>query len=153
MDKRDMDFMFQVYASTRLEEMSATGWGEPAIHAFLRDQFFIQHAHYSRHHAEGEFSIILLDQSPAGRLYLDYPKNEIRIIDIALLPRFRQKGIGTRIFHMLISRADDQGLELSLHVERQNPILAWYLRLGFEIKKDLGVYLYMERASRIHANP
>ncbi|VFQ46103.1 GNAT family N-acetyltransferase [Desulfoluna butyratoxydans] len=150
-DKKDTEFLFQVYASTRLEEMSSTGWGEPEIHAFLRDQFALQHAHYSRHHAEGDFSVILLDKAPVGRLYLDASRDGIRIMDIALLPRFRKQGIGTRIFQDLIARADGEALGLSLHVERHNPILAWYHRLGFETRKDLGVYLYLERVPKARA--
>jgi ribosomal protein S18 acetylase RimI-like enzyme len=70
---------------------------------------------------------------------------EIRIVDIALLPEYRGMRIGTRLLRALISESEESGKPLSIHVERFNPALRLYERLGFRQKADKDVYLLMER--------
>lgn len=143
----DSEFSYKVYASTRSEEMSVTGWSETEIDAFLRMQFSLQHTHYRQNYAQAAFDLILIDGLPAGRLYVDRQKEQIIVIDIALLPEFRGRGAGGRIMRELAEEADRRGVSMSLHVERHNPILAFYQRLGFREKGVYGVYYQMERPS------
>src|SRR5204863_10048783 len=92
----DMDFLCRVYASTRQDEMAlVTDWSEAQKTAFLQMQFNAQHAHYAEHYAHAQFQIILLDGAPIGRLYVDRRVKEIRIVDISLLPEYRNRGIGS----------------------------------------------------------
>ena len=60
-------------------------------------QFDAQHAHYQEHYAGAAFDVILVDGQPAGRLYVAREADEIRIVDIALLPEFCNRGIGTTL--------------------------------------------------------
>ncbi len=143
---QDQEFLYQVYASTRLMELAVTGWTQEAVDNFLRQQFDFQHQDYMKNYRSAQFDLILGDHNPIGRLYLDRRQKEIRIIDIALLPQFRRQGIGAGIFRDLINEADEHQLHLSLHVETDNPILPFYERLSF--KKDQkvqGAYYFMER--------
>lgn len=141
----DREFLYGVYASTRQEELAATGWGAAEIETFLRMQFNLQHAQY-QNYPTASFDVILVDDVPAGRFYVDRGKEEIRLVDIALLPEFRGRGIGSRLIGDLVREADTKGLVLSLHVERNNPILGFYSAQGFRTKAERGIYLYMERA-------
>jgi ribosomal protein S18 acetylase RimI-like enzyme len=143
--EKDVDFLYHVYASTRQMEMSATGWDEAQIEAFLRMQFRLQHTQYTQNYPNASLNIILIDGIPAGRLYVSRAKDTMRIIDITLLPEFRGKGIGGRIMKDLAVEADARGLVMSLHVEVNNPILTLYKSLGFEGKELRGIYYYMER--------
>lgn len=142
---QDKAFLYRVYASTRLPEMAVTGWSEPQIQAFLQMQFEWQHAQYLQNYPGASFDVILIDNTPAGRFYVDRTKGDLRIIDIALLPEFRGRGIGGRIMHGLIGEADAKGLGVSLHVEKNNPVREFYKRLGFEEKEFRGIYCYMEK--------
>ena len=54
------------------------------------------------------------------------------------------RGIGTTLLHGLQSEAAAAGKPLRLHVERFNPALRLYERLGFQQIEDRGVYLFME---------
>ena len=144
----DEEFLYLVYASTREEELAQTGWDETQKAAFLRMQFDAQSRYYEEHYRGAEFSVILSNGLPAGRLYVTRWPEEIRIVDIALLPRHRGMEIGTRLLKDLISESEESGKPLSIHVERFNPALRLYERLGFEKKVDKGVYLLMERALR-----
>jgi GNAT superfamily N-acetyltransferase len=141
----DGEFLYRVYASTREEELARTGWDEAQKAAFLRMQFDAQSSYYEEHFRGEEFSVILSDGHPAGRLYVARWQEDIRIVDIALLPAYRGKGIGTRLLNDLISASEESGKPLSIHVERFNPALHLYERLGFRVVADKGVYLLMER--------
>jgi ribosomal protein S18 acetylase RimI-like enzyme len=142
----DLEFLYNVYASTRMEEMALTGWSEQQVEEFLRMQFRLQHVQYMKNYREGgAFDIILVDGAPAGRLYVQRKKNDIRIVDIALMSGFRRKGIGAKIMNDLAAEADQKNLPLSLHVEQNNPAMGLYERMGFEKKDLVGIYFFMER--------
>ena len=90
--------------------------------------------------------MILAGDEPAGRLYVARWEDEIRIVDIALLPAFRGRGIGGALLGDLIAEADAAGKPLSIHVEQNNPARSLYERLGFEEAGEFGVYVLMKRA-------
>jgi GNAT superfamily N-acetyltransferase len=142
----DRALLLAVYASTRAEELAVVPWDEPTKQAFLAQQFEAQDVHYKRHYPDATFELIEVDGEPAGRLYVDRRKEEIRIIDIALLPPFRGRGIGAALLRELIDEADANGRKLSIHVERENRARTLYERLGFaEVSDEGGVYVLMER--------
>ena len=108
-------------------------------------QFDAQDAHYREHYAGATYEVIEVDGVPAGRLYVHRRPKEIRLVDIALLPRFRGTGIGTRLLAELIAEAKGRGVSLTIHVEMSNPARRLYERLGFAPVEEHGVYLLMER--------
>jgi GNAT superfamily N-acetyltransferase len=140
----DDGFLAGLYASTRELELSQVPWSAGQKAAFLRMQFDAQCAHYRQHYADASFDVVLVDGEPAGRLYVARWPNEIRIVDIAFLPDRRGRGIGTRLIGSLQREAGDRGVPLTIHVERLNPALALYERLGFTMAEDKGVYLFLE---------
>jgi len=142
---QDAAFLCQVYESTRQDEMASTGWTAEEIRGFLRMQFWLQHTQYLQNYDSASFDMILVNNSRAGRLYVNRSRDDMRIIDIALLPEFRRQGVGSRILGDLIVEADQKGLLLSLHVEQNNPVLSWYERLGFKKAGVNGIYVFMKR--------
>lgn len=106
-------------------------------------QFEAQHRHYHQYYPGSSFDIIECAGEPVGRLYVDRAEKEIRIIDISLLPESRGLGIGTRFLLGLQKEAREAGKTLSIHVEKFNPALRLYQRLGFKPVEDKGVYLQM----------
>jgi ribosomal protein S18 acetylase RimI-like enzyme len=140
----DEAFLERVYASTREEELALTGWSAAQKQAFLTGQFRAQHDHYRRHYPRARFDIIEIDDEAAGRLYVDRGANEVRIVDIALLPAFRGQGIGGVLLRALLDESAVAGRTVSIHVERMNPALRLYRRLGFQVAQDDGgIYLLM----------
>jgi GNAT superfamily N-acetyltransferase len=140
----DQNFLFKLYASTRKEEVAQTGWTDFEQENFLRQQFLAQHQFYTEQFSNAEFKIILADNKAIGRLYMDYRDDEIRVIDISLLPGFRNKGIGSGLLSDILSRAKKLNKPVRIHVERYNPALKLYNRLGFVRIGDTGVYYLME---------
>lgn len=144
--EQDTEFLYLVYAGTRDEEIAITGWSEEQKQEFLHMQFNLQHTQYLQNYRDAAFEIILVDNVPAGRLYVDRREKEIRLIDLALLPEFRRQGIGTAILKDLIAESDEKNLPLNFHVERFNPARRLYERVGFKMKEDKGMHFFMEKA-------
>lgn len=144
--ENDLDFLKGVYASTRLDELKATGWTQAQLEEFLAMQFNAQHTFYKEQFAKADFDIVQCNGDDVGRLYLDDRDEEIRIVDIALLPPFRGLGLGTRLLNQVMTRADSERKLVRIHVEKNNPALTLYQRLGFTEVADKGVYLLMEKS-------
>lgn len=143
--EEDMELLFRLYASTRAEEMSMiVDWTDEQKEAFLRMQFQAQHAWYQEHYIGAQFDLLLVDGAPAGRLYVHRREAEIRLMDISLLPELRGSGIGTQLLRELMSEAEAAGKSLTIHVEKYNPAMRLYLRLGFKPIEDRGPYDLLE---------
>jgi ribosomal protein S18 acetylase RimI-like enzyme len=147
----DREFLYRVYASTRAEELAVVPWDDSEKDAFLRAQFDAQDRWYREHYAGASFDVVLIDGEPAGRLYVYRSAAEIRIVDIALLPERRGRGVGTALLRDLLAEADAAGKRVTIHVERFNPALRLYERLGFAVAEDKGVYLLLLREDRLVA--
>ena len=142
--EQDEDFLLTVYASPREDELRATNWDDREKETFLRMQFSAQHQYYQEHYCDAAFDLILLDDEPIGRLYLQRRKDEFRIVDIALLAQYRGKGIGGKMLRDILLEAGTAGLLVRIHVEHNNPAMNLYVRLGFKKVSDHGVYHLME---------
>ena len=140
----DRDLLLQVYASTREEELRLVDWSADQKAAFVRMQFEAQDAYYREHYDPATFDVIDLDGEPVGRLYVARWDDEIRIIDVTLLPEHRGLGIGTTLIRGLLDEAAATGKRLSIHVESNNPARRLYERLGFEEVAEHGLYRLME---------
>jgi GNAT superfamily N-acetyltransferase len=127
----DEEFSFKVYASTRADEMNLVDWSDQQKQAFLRMQFKAQGQHYRNHYPTAQYYVIQRDGVDAGRLFRDLSGKELLLMDIVLLPQYRNAGIGTEIIKELIKEAGQLGLPLVLHVEFFNPVISLYTRLGF----------------------
>lgn len=130
--KDDQDFLIAVYGATRQEEIAQAGWDEDTVARFVRMQFDAQHAHYQQHHPHGTFDVVLHHEQAAGRLYVSRGPERVHVVDIAMLPSFRGHGIGSALMLQLMHEAQRDGKCVTIHVEVNNPALAWYQRLGFK---------------------
>lgn len=145
---QDEDFLYRVYAASREEELAPLNWSDSQKHDFLRMQFGFQHKYYTQQFIDAEFMIIQRDGDPIGRLYLHRRKDEIRIVDIALLPEYRGAGIGTYLIENILAEAEARRFPVRLYVEKFNRALRLYQRLGFTVFQDAGINLLMEWSPR-----
>lgn len=147
----DQPFLLRLYASTREDELAQVEWKEGELEAFIEQQFEAQHQYYQQTFLGAAFDLILLDGKPAGRLYIHRRADEIRLIDIALLPEHRGAGLGGQLMKTILDEGQKVGKPVRIHVERFNPALHLYQRLGFENVEDQGVYYLMEWRPRMPA--
>lgn len=140
----DLPFLFELYASTRADEMALVNWSDLEKHQFLTMQFHAQHTYYMEHYQEATFDLMLWQGEPIGRLYVEEWPAELRIIDIALLPPYRNRGVGEYFLKKLMQRASAAHKGVSIHVETNNPAMRLYKRLHFRKVSEHGVYDLME---------
>ena len=141
----DREALFRIYASTRTEELSQTGWSDDIKARVLGMQFEAQDRYYREVYPAATFDVVEVSGEPAGRLYLHRGSDEIRIIDIALLPEFRGRGLGSSLLRSVLDEADSAGRPVTIHVEQHNPALRLYERLGFQVRDNRGLYYFLER--------
>ncbi|MEM1270029.1 MAG: N-acetyltransferase [Bacteroidota bacterium] len=139
----DLPFLRALYASTREAEMRLSGWPPAQQAAFLRGQFEAQRAQYRQSMPDARFDIVEIDGAPAGRLYVDERPDDVRLVDIALLPEYRDQGIGRSLIEVLIEQAGDR--PVTFHVFFGSPAIRLYYRLGFTFRHVDGAYLLLER--------
>jgi ribosomal protein S18 acetylase RimI-like enzyme len=139
----DEEFLVALYRSTRESELALVNWDDGQKAAFIQQQFDAQHRYYQQVYPDGSFEVILAGGQAAGRLYLATEPDDTLIIDVAMLPRFQNQGIGTALVTEVLADAATRGASVTIHVERNNPALRWYGRLGFRPVEDQGVYLLL----------
>src|SRR5438128_982607 len=110
----DEFFLYQVYASTREEELAPLGWNGSQKTAFLQMQFNAQHQAYQADYPDADFLIIQAGDRPVGRIYVQRGESEILIIDLAVLPQ-HQTGIGTAVLRDVLAEADRLGKPVRGH--------------------------------------
>lgn len=141
----DEEFLFSVYAGVRADELAVLDWNDARKDAFLRLQFAHQKADYLRRFPAADLSIIEYSGEPAGRLWVHRSPEEIRLLDIALLPPYRNLGIGSMLIGQLITEAQNHRKPLRHMVHSTNTgAIRLYTRLGFSVLQDVQMYLVMQ---------
>lgn len=141
----DMDFLREVFSSTRIQEFMSADLQIEQIESLLASQFLTQHDYYRRHYPHGRFDIIMQGERNIGRLYHDWSGDVVRVIDIALLPAYRGAGIGTRLMRAMVAEAAAKHAPMQLYVESNNPVRTLYRTLGFLPTGENGIYELMRR--------
>lgn len=143
----DEAFLLALYADTRRDEMGLTGWPPKQIEQFLEMQFEAQRRHYTAHYPSAAHDVILVDGVAAGRLWVHRGPDEIRLLDIALRPLFRNRGVATTLIGALQDEARRNGVPLRHSVVKENTgALRLYERLGFHITGEIPTHHQMEWA-------
>jgi ribosomal protein S18 acetylase RimI-like enzyme len=140
----DEPFLYEVYASTREAELAPLAWDDATKEAFLRSQFTAQDYSYRRGHPNASFDVVTIDGRPAGRLYVDRGADAIHVIEIALLPEHRGRGVGSELLRALLEEGLSTATPVTLNALRSSAALSLYRRLGFEIVQEDDVYLKLE---------
>jgi ribosomal protein S18 acetylase RimI-like enzyme len=142
----DDEFLLKVYGSTRADELAqVTWWDNAQKESFLRFQLDMQRRTYFERFPDAQYSIILYDGAPVGRIWIGRNAEEIRLLDIAILPAGRNNGIGATLLRQLKDEARQMGRALRHMVDKTNDgALRFYTRLDFRITEDAGTHVRME---------
>ncbi len=126
----DETFLFELYASTRQEELDAWGWPAEMRQQFLAMQF---QASLGLRTAfpNAEFQIVLVDGVNVGRFVVNRTPEELRVVDMALLPQHRNAGLGSALLQRVFGEAMGTKKPLRLEVMKTNRAARLYQRLGF----------------------
>jgi len=140
----DDAFLREVYASVRAQEMAMVPWSDEEKAAFLKSQFDAQDSYYRAQFPAAEFQVIMNDDAPVGRLYVLRGGDEIRILDVSILPDARSQGIGTSLMKPLLEEAVAANKPVTIWVENFNPSQTLFRRLGFSVIHEDGFNQLLE---------
>src|SRR4051794_36843744 len=150
----DEPFRFQLFCQSRPAEFALLQLEAAAFEQLLRFQFQAQASSYSAKFPNARFDIIELDDRPIGRIVVDRPGAVLHIVDQAIIPVLRNRGIGTAIMKALMGEAAETALPVRLKVASSNdPSMRLYLRLGFVPIASDPLYIEMEWRPPAPATP
>jgi len=141
----DEALLLSVYDSSRADELAPVQWQEGQREAFVKWQFDLQRREYDARFPDAEYAVILVDDQPAGRIWIGRDTEEIHLLDIVVLPEFQNRGVGRALLKGLIDEARQTGKALRHYVFVMNAdALRFYERLGFVVIEEIGAYKHME---------
>ena len=143
-DARPADTEFEqfLYASTR-DDLRPLG--HEVFEGLVGMQFRAQSMALRLDHPSAKRQIVVVDRSPVGRLVVDLSGTHVELLDLAVLPEFRNHGIGTGVLRGVCAQADRLNHAVRLLVEKQNRSVRLFERLGFVVRGEEGMYLAMVR--------
>jgi ribosomal protein S18 acetylase RimI-like enzyme len=147
----DEPLLYRVYASAREQEFGLAGWDDHQKTTLLQMQFRAQSFSYRQNFSDSGYQVILKGDQPVGRLFIHRGACEIRVVDIGLLPEYRNQGIGGALLQAVLNEADAARKPVRLHVATFNRAVRLYERLGFASISSDGIHFEMEWSPRIHA--
>lgn len=136
-------FLLELYASTR-EDLAGLACDGEGLRNLVRMQFKAQQQYYIAQFPLAAAQLVLLDDSPVGRVIVERGATAMRLVDICLLPGFQRRGIGQHLLRLLMAQAARAALPLRLSVLLGNPAQRLYQRLGFVAGAAAGIHLPME---------
>ena len=140
----DEAFLLELYESSRGDDLRGLGWDEKRISEFLEMQHEAQQRFFDSEYKGANDQIILREDTPLGRLMVDRREHEIRCIDVALLPEYRNAGIGTLLLRQLQEEANRGRKPLRVQIIRFNRAVNLLERLGFARTSETGTHFQME---------
>jgi ribosomal protein S18 acetylase RimI-like enzyme len=140
----DDEFLYKVYESTRVDEFAALGWSEQQLEALLRMQFEAQRKSYGDQFPAAKQRIIVYKDNKVGHMITAYKDESLVLVYVALLPEYRNRGIGTRLIQDLQREAMERDMPLRLHVLPHSAASRLYERLGFSAVDEGVPYVAME---------
>jgi ribosomal protein S18 acetylase RimI-like enzyme len=141
----DRDFRYALFCDSRLPEWEPVRLQPALFEHLMQHQFMAQTVSYLNLFPKAHFDIIELGTEPIGRIVVDRPGTVLHIVDQAIVPYMRNRGIGTAIMQSLMDEARAAGLPVRLQVASSNdPSMRLYARLGFVPIQETPAYIEME---------
>ncbi len=143
-EEDDHPDLLRIFIHSRPELMAAVAdWELQSQNVFLGQQFQIQLDQYKNQYPQGRFDAVLAGEIIIGRLFTAKIENCLHLVDISLLPDYRNKGIGSSLMIDLLREAGTAGMNVRLHVLKDNAATRLYRRLGFMTKTEAGLHQTM----------
>ena len=141
---QDEPFLYDLYFAIRGPEFALAPITEAQRVALIEMQFRAQMNAYAAMYPNTCYHIVLLDSRPIGRLWVARQEDAYDLVDIAILPDLRNKGIGAALIQRLQADAQQAKLPIRSMVLRFSPgSLRFHQRLGFQIVREDVMHFHM----------
>ncbi len=104
-----------------------------------------QRQHFEKKWGSETFEIVEEAGRRIGALSVSRTHEEVRIVEMQLLPESQGKGIGTALLERELRFADERALPVRLQVLRANRARTLYERFGFRVTGETDTHFLMER--------
>lgn len=139
----DESFLIEVYRSTR-DDLKMLPIDEQQKNAILLMQYQAQKQQYDFQYPNADRDIVSFDKKPIGRFIVSRENPAFCVVDISLLPEYRNLGIGTVLLQSVLNEAQRKKRVVVLHVLKTNSAVRLYARLGFVITSETEMHYEME---------
>ena len=143
-ESRDGDFLFALFTGVRAGDFAALNWTPEQLEPLLRVQFALQSQSYAATFPRAVHEIICLAEQPVGRMVTEETGQAVHLVDIALIPACRGRGVGSAALRKLQMQCARLRKPLTLQVARNNRAIQLYERLGFVSGGGTEVYAAMK---------
>ena len=151
---RDDEFLFQVFSTTRAREMALVDWSDAAKERFLRQQYQAQRSDYEARDPGSVHSVVLRNLQRIGRIWVARRPGEVRLLDLAILPRWQGQGIEEALVEDLKDDARERRLPLRACALKEVPQERLFFEaLGFCCAGEIGIRDVMEWAAQPQRAP
>lgn len=138
----DSEFLRRLFFIIRAPEFEQAGLVGPQLDILLNQQYLAMRTHYDRVYPDASYVIFEIDGEQVGyQATIDV--DTLHLIDISIMPEYRNQGLGTSRMLALQEHARRTGKPMTLTVEKFNPALRLYERLGFVVYDNSAVYQRM----------
>jgi ribosomal protein S18 acetylase RimI-like enzyme len=103
----------------------------------LRMQYSAQRSAYGQEFPGSGYEVVLQDEERVGRFWVAGRDEDFYLVDVALLPEYRGKGIGSALINELQKHARNAGKAVRCSVSRFNSgSLRFHQRHGFVVDSE-----------------
>ena len=128
----DEALLFALFAASKSPEFTPLGLSAQQLHPLLEMQFRARQQAYAQTYPAAVDMILCLENGVSvGRHLVERQTNCYRCIDLAILPEYQNRGIGTWAIRQIQQVSALESVPFRLSVTRTNPALRLYERLGF----------------------
>jgi ribosomal protein S18 acetylase RimI-like enzyme len=140
-DAQDEEFLRRLFDET---EQSLQALPSELREALMEMQYRGREMSYTAQYPEAESWILCLQNgTAAGRHLVAREPSGFHEIDLAVLPEYQGRGLGTFALQQLQRRARAEGVDVTLNVAKANQAERLYTRLGFERMSEDEVFRHM----------
>ena len=134
--EHDTAFLEGLYRSSR-DDLRLIEGKDDFIEEIILMQHRAQTQGYGETHPDAMYFIVEKLGERIGRIIVDFGRNEVRLLDITLIPAARGKGFGNVIIKALQQAAHQARTPLTLSVHYSNPLAKrLYQSLGFRVEQS-----------------
>jgi ribosomal protein S18 acetylase RimI-like enzyme len=144
----DETLLRQLFETGSGASLLSRGFPPTLVGQLIAQQLLARERGHSSTHPRAQRQIVLAGGHPVGRLSVDRSADPWYVVDLAVLPAARGRGVATQLLARMQAEAAAAGVAIELHVAAENPARSLYQRNGFEMTTEEGPDLRMRWAAR-----
>lgn len=141
----DAEFLFTLYESVKGPEMASMPVDGRMKQQLLSMQFQAMTLGYRAAFPAARYDVILLNETPIGRLIINIEPRTAQVVYIALLPEWRSRRIGVTLMTAVLAEPRRLGAVCEASVAGDNTAsLRLWSKLGFQERERLAADIVLE---------